>query len=124
MYYVNKTFVNLVRMFVPLGITLAAGFFLDSLASVKNLSLVFLIVGLVSNMYYPQIVIIEGNKLKLKLVLSKKYKEYEMQNLEVSVDKRARYLILNLDRKYRLDVTTMSKDLYYQLKPFIKILNQ
>jgi len=124
MYYVNKKFVNLVRMFIPFGITLLSGFFLESLAPVKNLSIVFLVVGLVSNFYYPEIVIIEGKKLKLKLALSKKYREYSMDNLEVGVDNRARYLILNLNRKYRLDVTTMSKDLYYQLKPYIKIRNQ
>ncbi|MGI6225283.1 MAG: hypothetical protein ACOYJ1_03415 [Peptococcales bacterium] len=123
MYYVNKNFVNLVRTFIPLGITLSSGFFLDSLAPVKNLSLIFLAVGLVSNLYYPQIVIIEDKNLKLKLTLSKKYKEYKLEGLLVSVDKRARYLILNLDRKYRLDVTTMSKELYYQLKPYIKIQN-
>jgi len=123
MYYVNKKFVSLVRMFIPLGITLISGFFLESLAGVKNLSVVFLVVGLVSNLYYPEIVIVEGKMLKLKLALSKKHKEYSIEGLEISVDNRARYLILNLDRKYRLDVTTMSKDLYYQLKPYIKISN-
>ena len=73
---------------------------------------------------YPEIVIIEGKKLKLKLALSKKLKEYSMEGLDVGVDNRALYLILNLNRKYRLEVKTMSKDLYYQLKPYIKIRYQ
>jgi len=121
MYYVNKNFVNLVRLFIPLGVALLSGFFLDSLASVKHLSIVFLTVGLVSNYYYPEIVEIKGKTLSLKLALSKKFKKYSMDNLEISVDRRARYLILHLDRNYRLDVKTLSKDHYYQLKPFIKI---
>ncbi|KJS20757.1 MAG: hypothetical protein VR72_13340 [Clostridiaceae bacterium BRH_c20a] len=124
MYYVNKKFVNLVRLFIPLGIALASGFFIENLASIRYFSVLFLLVGLVSNLYYPEIVIIEGKKLKLKLALSKKLKEYSMEGLDVGVDNRALYLILNLNRKYRLEVKTMSKDLYYQLKPYIKIRYQ
>jgi len=75
LYYVNRKFVNLVRLVIPLGIALLSGFFLESLAPVKNLSAVFLMMGLVSNLYYPEIVVIEEKKLKLKFVLSKKYKE-------------------------------------------------
>ncbi|KJS82888.1 MAG: hypothetical protein JM58_13860 [Peptococcaceae bacterium BICA1-8] len=121
MYYVNKKFVNLVRLFIPLGVALASGFFIENLASIRYFSVLFLLVGLVSHFYYPEIVIIEGKKLKLKLALTKKFKEYSMDGLDVGVDNKGRYLILNLNRKYRLDVTTMSKDLYYQLKPYIKI---
>ncbi|MFZ5944345.1 MAG: hypothetical protein ACOYVD_09560 [Bacillota bacterium] len=124
MYHVNKNFVNLALLFVPLGITLLSGFFIESLASVKQLSFVFLTVGLVSNFYYPQIININEDKIMLKLTLAKKYKEFPLNKLEVSVDSRARYLILHLDRKYRLDVKTLPTQLYYQLKPFIKIISQ
>lgn len=121
-YYVNRNFVNLTRLFLPLGVALLSGFFLESMANVKNLSFLFLVVGLVSNHYYPEIVKIEGEKLKLKLALSKKYREFSLAEMEVSADNRGRYLILHLNRNYRLDVKTLPVELYYKLKPYIKII--
>jgi len=121
MYSVNQKFVNVIRLSIPLGIALLPGFFLEILAPVRYFSFLFLIVGVVGNLFFPEKVLIKKKKISLKPVLSTKFKEYDMADLEVSADWRARYLILHLDRKYRLDVTTMSKDLYYQLKPYIKI---
>lgn len=121
MYYVNKQFVTLVRMSIPLGIALVTGFFLESLAVVRNMSVVFLAVGLLINLYYPEVIIIEGDKLKLKLTLAKSYKEYLLKDLVISIDKKARFYILHLDRKYRLDINTLPRELYYHLKPHIKI---
>lgn len=121
MYFVNKQFVTLIRMSIPLGIALLTGFFLESLAVVKNMSLVFLTVGLMSNLYYPEVIIIEGDKLKLKLTLAKSYKEFLLKDLVISIDKRARFYILHLDRKYLLDINTLPRGLYNQIKPYIKI---
>jgi len=122
MYRINIKFTNLVRVFIPLGIALLSGFFLEILAPVKNLSFAFIFMGLVSNYFYPEFISLEKDKLKIKTVLSKNFKEFSLSSLEIAVDKRARYLILNLDRQYRIDVTTLPKELYYQLKPYIKIV--
>ena len=125
MYYVNRKLISVIRLAFPVGIALLFGFFLESLKPVANLSLVFLAMAFVGNYYFPEIVTInKKKKLGIKTVLAKEIKEFTMENLQVTVDRRARYLILHLDRKYMLDVTTMSKDLYYQLKPYIKIKDQ
>jgi hypothetical protein len=121
-YYVNKSYVKLVKLCIPLGIALSSGFFLESLAMVKNLSVVFLAVGLIYNYWYPEIIIIEGEKLKIKLSLAKNYKEYLIKGLKISVEKRACYYILHLDRKYYLEINSIPRELYYQLKPYIKII--
>ncbi|NLT94701.1 MAG: hypothetical protein GXW85_04080, partial [Clostridia bacterium] len=103
MYYVNKNHVNLVRLSVPMGIALFSGFFLESLAIVKNFSIVFLAAGIIGNMYYPEIIMIEKGKIKLKLTLAKKYTEFPGSDLKISIDKKGRFYILHLDRDYRLD---------------------
>lgn len=122
-YYVNRKLISVIRLAFPVGIALASGYILEGLRPVANYSLVFLLMGFIGNYYFPEIVTIKKKQLGIKTVLAKEFKEFNMDNLEVTVDKRARYLILHLDRKYMLDVTTMSKDLYYQLKPHIRIRN-
>lgn len=121
MYFVNRKLISVFRLAFPVGIALAMGYVLESLRPVANYSSFFLVMAFMGNYYFPEIVIIKNKRIGIKTILAKEFKEFEMEHLKVTVDKRARYLILHLDRKYMLEIATMSKDLYYQLKPYIRI---
>ncbi|NMA02456.1 MAG: hypothetical protein GX923_07825 [Clostridia bacterium] len=122
MYYVNRKLISVFRLAFPVGICLATGYILEGLRPVANYSLFFLLMAFIGNYYFPEIVTIKNKKLGIKTILAKECKEFEMgEDLKITVDKKGSYLILHLDRKYMLEIATMSKDLFYQLRPYVRI---
>lgn len=115
MYLINQRIILLVKMTVLLGVPLLCSFLFSWLSFWKLPSVLLLLAGYYLNNCYPDRILIESDKIEIKIFLYPEWIVYQPQQLQYQQGKHCIYLYVDGKRRYRISMERLSLRLYRQL---------